>query len=492
MVRKEQLVNKVEPFIYSNLKENTYELRSIYSGDLLTWNRFDLAFKLFYLDNKQNNKKLSEMVYKNDIKAQTLGSYTEYGNEEEKNSLDIYISSFNKTFEDIKNNGFDEKKTLIPLSADSSVINGSHRIASAIFLNKNVTCIKTEQESMVADYKYFYDRGVSSDILYLVVKKFIEYSPNTYIAFLWPSGCAAREESESKFSNIVYKKNIKLTPTGGYNLLIELYKHMDWVGSAKNSFPGAKQKLIECFPNFDSFTVIVFQEDNLSKVRAIKESVRKIHNIGFSSIHITDTKEEAIRISKLIFNENGIHFLNFANPYKFTHLKNELNTLQSFIEDKSIKKSDVLIDGSVTLSVYGIRKNSDIDLLLSENISIKFKGSEYESHETELKYHRKEKVDLIYDPSYFFEYDGVKYVSFNQLYKMKINRGEKKDLIDCELMSISLENNNFKKNKAKLIQTIFYLKIKTSKNLRTYLINILSVTRLYRPLRYLYRLIKEF
>ncbi len=484
-IKKENLSGLVDGFIINNLEKNSYEIINIEAKELLVWNRLDLAFKLFYLDNKKNNKKSANLVYKNDIRAQTLGSYIEYGSEE-KNSFDVYLNSFNQTFEDIKNNGFNEKETLIPLSVKGSIINGAHRVSSAICLGKAVACIKTEQNDMVADYNYFYERDVSSEILDLVVKKFIDYSENTYIAFLWPSGNKNKKESESLFSNIVYKKEIKLTPTGGYNLLIELYKHMDWVGSEKNNFSGAKQKLIECFPNFDQFTVIVFQSESLSDVREIKEKVRSIHNIGFSSIHITDTVEESIRISKIIFNDNGIHFLNYAIPYKFNALNKKLLEFKDFIIDYDIKKEDVLIDGSVTLALYGIRENNDIDILLNDSYK-KLDNTKYEHHDAELKYHGKNKEELIYNHSNYFEYDGLKFTSFSQIFEMKKKRGEKKDLIDCESMNSLLENNRYKKIKIKLKQTLFFYKIKIKSKIRKYLFEFLLMTRLYKPVRILYR-----
>ncbi len=45
----------MEPFIYEKLEKDTYEVLSINPIKLLTWNRLDLAFKLFYLDNYQIN-----------------------------------------------------------------------------------------------------------------------------------------------------------------------------------------------------------------------------------------------------------------------------------------------------------------------------------------------------------------------------------------------------------------------------------------------------
>lgn len=491
MIKKQALRNRLEPFIYEKLEKDEYKQETINSKKLLTWNRLDLAFKLFYLDNKEVNYYLAERVYAADIKAQTLGSFIEFGNEENKNSFKNYIDDFHCILNDIELNGFNKEKTLIPLSKNYTIINGSHRTASAIFLNQNINCIKTEQNDMIADYKYFYERDVSFDILNLVVRKFIEYSTdNTYIAFLWPSGKNNKDDSESKFSNIVYKKEIKLTPNGAFNLLIELYKHMDWVGNAKNGFQGAKQKLIECFPSFEKFTVIVFQEESLEEVRLIKEKVRQIHGIGFSSIHITDTKEEAIRISNLIFNDNGLHFLNYANPYKYVNIYSKLDIFKDFLKHNKIETEAVVIDGSVILSLYGLRKNEDIDYLILDNERIKKISLEFEMHDSELRYHDQNKYNLIYDARYYFQYYGLKFISFNQLYKMKKKRNEEKDIHDCNMMNSLLQNNKLKKLQLEIKQKLFYLKIKNRKTIRLGLLSFLRNTGLYVIVRWFYRKLK--
>ena len=486
MINKKNLIDKLEPFIYEKLNKNEYEIIKKHPIKLLTWNRLDLAFKLFYLDNKDKLNDLAEKTYYQDIKSQTLGSFEEFGNDK-KNNFERYIKEFDKTYESIKNNGFNNSKTLIPLSEVATIINGAHRIASAIHLDKEVACIDTKLPIMTCDYNYFYERQVPENILDIVMQTFIEYAEDTYIAFLWPSGTHSKEEALSKFSNIVYHKKVTLTPQGGLNLLIELYKHMDWVGDKNSGFKGAKQKLIECFPSFESLDVVVFQSDSIEKVRVIKEEVRQIYNIGFSSIHITDTKEEAIRISKLILNENGVHFLNYANPYKYNSTEEKNTKFKNIIQKNKLDTNDLLLDSGILLSLYGLREASDIDYFIDDNKKLEYHDEELEYHDEELEYHDEEKLELIYNPKYHFWYDGLKYISFSQLYKMKQNRNEEKDQNDCEMMESLIENNSYKQFISKMKQSYLYFKIKSSKNIMELVIKTLKVLRLYDVVRYIYR-----
>jgi hypothetical protein len=153
---------------------------------------------------------------------------------------------------------------------------------------------------------------------------------------LWPSAVGAREEALSHFSNIIFSKDLKLTSNGAFNILYELYKHMDWVGNERNGYSGIQQKLLECFPRLDKVKVIVFQAKEFDDVLAIKEKIRNIYNIGFSSIHITDTKEEAIRISRLLFNENGLHFLNYGQLTKNQKILDKLDKFKEFLLQNEI------------------------------------------------------------------------------------------------------------------------------------------------------------
>lgn len=487
---KQELQNKIEPFIYAKIEKKEYQIIRKNPIELLTWNRLDLAFKLFYLDNKNKLKDLAEEVYYQDIKSQTLGSFKERGNDQ-KYCFKKYIKEFETIYEDIKNNGFNETKTIVPLSEVGTIINGAHRVASAIHLGKQIICVNTKLPIMTCDYKYFYERGVSEDVLDVVVQKFIEYAENTYIAFLWPSGKGNKDEAEDKFLNVVYKKKISLTPNGAFNLLYELYKHMDWVGDKSNRFKGVQQKLIECFPNFEPFNVIIFQVKSLEKVKEIKKEVRKIYNLGFSSIHITDTKEEAIRISKLILNKNGIHFLNYAKPIKSNFVIEQLAGFKIFIQNNNIDSKDILIDGSFILSLYGLREAKDIDYLIDDNSKIETLHEYKEVHDSELKYHGVTKFELLYDQSFHFWFDELKFVSFNQLYKMKKNRGEEKDRNDCKIMEALIKNNTFKKIFGQMKQSFLYFKIKSKKNIRETIFFFLKITKLYGPIKAIYRKIRD-
>ena len=141
MIDKNKLIKLLESHFQKDLVQDSYKVKTIRAEKLLTHTRFDIAFKLLYLEMKDGGALFAKEFYKEHIRAFSLGSFIEPGNEE-KNSIEKFFGEFDKTFENIKANGFDSSKALVPLSKNSSIANGSHRVASAIYLGKNIECVK--------------------------------------------------------------------------------------------------------------------------------------------------------------------------------------------------------------------------------------------------------------------------------------------------------------------------------------------------------------
>lgn len=426
-------------------------------------------------------------LYKEHIRAFSLGKYTEPG-QTDKNSIKKFILSFINTYESIKETGFTKNTSIIPLCKNGTIINGAHRTAAAIYLNQEVECVQLPLEGPSYDFKFFYNRTVSLDYLDMAANKFIEYSNNSYIALVWPSAVGFDDELDKLIPNVIYKKLVNLTLNGAHNLLAAVYRGEEWLGGRENNFSGVKGKLVECFKSKNSLRVIAFQSKNIKEVYKVKEKVREIFKIGKHSIHITDTKQEAIRISRLVFNENSIHFLNYARPNKFQSTFEQLNQFSLFIKENNININEIILDGSMVLSLYGIRKASDIDYLIHKKTKLVNKTIRHiQYHFDELKYHQKTNNELIYNPTNYFHYDDFKFISFNQLYKMKKNRLERKDEYDLELMKSLIEKNTFRFYSNVFFQKKMYFRIK----FRNQIVLFLKKINLYKKFRKMKRFFKK-
>ena len=488
-LNKTVLSNLIEPDIFRNLDINSYNIEVSEPSKLLKWNRLITAFDIFYLNNKDKNHKLAHKVYYERVRSATFDTFEEYGNVD-KNSYKAYCEEFDNIFESIRKHGFDKNKSLLPLSRNGSILNGSHRLASSVVSDKKVYALKLDKDFIIDDYKVLLQRNVPINIIELSVCEFIKYSKNVYLAFLWPSSNKHLDSTVKKFDNVLYSKELELSTNGACNLLTELYKHMDWAGNENNSYQGINQKLIECFPSFEKFTVLAFQANSIDDVRRIKDEVRDICKIGYSSIHITDTQEEAIRISQLLFNNNGIHFLNYAKPYSYISMHNKINEFKQLISHQTeYILDDFVVDGSSTLCLYGLRESDDLDFLYSCSDDIQI--NQFHSHDECLEYHKVSKEDLIYNPSFHFSYLGLKFVSFEQTYKFKKGRNEEKDKNDCAIMDAYLENNNLRLLIFRTNQFIFYKRIIVKRKTRETLFFVLRKVGVYNIIRRFYRRLKK-
>tara|TARA_B100001057_G_C22846689_1_gene949336 strand:+ start:777 stop:2237 length:1461 start_codon:yes stop_codon:yes gene_type:complete len=484
-ILKKELKEKLENHIYNKLEKKKYEVLEIYSSQLLKSYTFDLAFKLFYLEYKNKNLSLARLVYYSHIRAYNFFKVKEYGNLK-KNTLEDFEKFFIKTYESIKNNGFDLQKSVIPLTYDKNYLNGSHRISSSIFFKKKIHVLNTNLENfLITDFNFFFKKAVKPHIIEKVLKSYINYIEGLHIAFIWPSAKGKVSEINKLINNKIYTKEIKLNSIGAHNLLAEVYKEHKWVGNSKNNYKGTIGKLKECFKSFDNpIRIIVFIEKNQSKVIEIKDQIRKIFNIGKHSIHITDEKDEAVSLSKLIFNNNGIHFLNNANPYKFIHTEKKLiNFKKKLLRDK-IPFDKIVVTGSYMLELYGIRKARDIDYINLKNHSSKSE----EINTTIIKYFKINKEDLVYDDNYFFEFKGLKFISFDQLYYMKIKRNEIKDERDVKIMKSFIKNDKYTLYKTRLKQYLYF----TTILIKVKIIELLKFFKIHSSVKKIYNFIKTF
>ena len=115
MIKRSKINALIEPHFHRELQENLYQINSLPAYKLLTHTRFDIAFKLFFLEMSDCQVEFAYKVYEEHIRAFTLGKYFEPG-QEEKNNINKYVKSFQDTYEDMKQNGFDNRKSIIPLS----------------------------------------------------------------------------------------------------------------------------------------------------------------------------------------------------------------------------------------------------------------------------------------------------------------------------------------------------------------------------------------
>ncbi|TFH88158.1 hypothetical protein EQG41_04440 [Billgrantia azerbaijanica] len=162
-----------------------------------------------------------------------------------------------------------------------------------------------------------------------------------------------------------------------------------------------------------------------------------ISSIGNWSILMAD---EASRLAPWLLNINARHFLGYARPDKFAETAAKLESFREFMRINEFRFDEVILASSIVLEIYGLRKADDIDYLAFGEEKFSMPG--IESQDGQRFHHCLSKQELITNPDWHFEVDGIRFVSFSQLKKFKMNRrAPHKDCHDVGMME-ALESGN--------------------------------------------------
>ncbi len=433
----------IDGFTYAKfgLDENEqYNISKTKAIDLLTPNRLDLVAKYMYLFFKHNHIKsnLAEEVYKNHIEIFSEGKFYEPGSDTKK-TYDDFIKEYDQIYKDIKKNGFNAEKSLIPIGNDGVIINGGHRTATAIFLNKEVTTLEIHNHpGPHFDYKYFERGRMPREYLDFLALNYVKLTPKpTFAICLWPRAVSMNKTKEcealiAENTSIIYKKVLPLSKIGLKDLMMHLYHNEKWVGPEKSNFMGVYGKLDVCYAESD--TIIYFVEaKNLATIIDLKNQIRSIFGIDKHSVHITDTENETYLAADLVLNPNGLLALNCGYPDK---LNPKLDSLRN--KTNGLKSQKVILGPSYTLQYFGY--------------DIKIKGDDFRDINSLTR-------DVVFDTRNFFFYRGFKL--FSPEYAKELSDGKHANLFDAII--------NMKKlsTKAKIKESLAKAKYLAKRRLRS-------------------------
>ena len=391
----------------------------------------------------------------------------------------------------IKENGFDIEKSIIPISKEGVILNGSHRLACSIKNNvKLVPCIRLKINSPKYDYKFFKFRNVPMDFLDQSVQKLLSLKKEIYAAIVWPSGVKNNMNYEEYIPNIFYKKEINISFNGLKNIISNVYSNEEWLGSLKNGYPGATYKAIPCYSTNKPLTVYFFKPNKNKSVQYIKKDIRDIIRIGKHSIHINDNKDDLQVISNLLLNNNSIHFLDKVNIKKLSNkFLNQIDDFKKFTELNKINSNKIALDGSMILSAFCLRDARDIDYIISneeiEKTTNLYHKNISNHNDVVEKYYELSIDNIINNSRNYFTFLGVKFISIKLLLGMKCKRNEVKDKIDIKLIKSVFNLNKFSSFYLKLSQRFIYNILR----FRNFIIFILIRFRLHKTIKKIYNLI---
>lgn len=425
---------------------------------LLSSYRFDLYGILFYIDQKVkgvSDLSYAKEVYKERTRAMTGFSLSEIGNDN-KTSFDDFVIVLDKLIDDFQNNQYDYEKTLIPVDKKGQPIDGAHRISCAAYFNEKVKVLRfLNREVTPYDYQYVIREFLPNDIADQMALESLNWHDDLYVFFFWPKAHNNSDKLQeslkliSQETSILYQIEYKLTYEAVKNLMIQLYGHMDWVGTIEDGFSNITGKADEVWAGNGKLRIVMVRAKSCDEILSLKSKVRELFGIGLASVHSTDNMRETVLAMNALLNPNSRHHLLNADVTKYKNSYKLFTRFKCLVEQNGFDKNEFVIDASMVLSIYGIRPARDLDYYCLHNESSKhYPFDEYieEHDDTQKKYYSLPISDLINNPQCYFVFNELKFVSLNNLLSFKRRRysftHESKDAEDIKLIGTVLDSHN--------------------------------------------------
>lgn len=415
--------------------------------DLINRNRLDLMPKLFWIESHESGiaSDFADEYYKESIYAITGRTFVESGQEETKNSYESFVNAFCELLNNIKREGFDPNKSVIPVDKNDVIMNGAHRTAIGIFLNQKVPVVRLDTTYNYVDAEFYRGRLLPDYYLELMIRDYMIWSKkNIYAICLWPRAVDTgdiRKKVEtiiSESADIIYKKEIMLSNRALEYLIMQIYCGYDWLGEVETGFAGAKGKANDCWAENSSTIVYFVEGPELNEILKLKNRIRDIFNVGNHSVHITDTNKEAVDIANIVLNKNSLDLMERGCPVNSRKLNILIDNFKNQVKIENKNLDDFVIDSSAVMCLYGLRQIKDLDYICLgdgiENIE------NIDNHEICEHFHEYSKGELIKNPKYHLYFNGVKFITLDCVMKFKLNRDEEKDKIDVALIKAFQKN----------------------------------------------------
>lgn len=426
---------------------------------LLLPERLDIIIKYLYIESYIANKNYSYYLdlYKRHIAFRTGGV------EDSKRSISDYVRGFNNLIDSIKTDGFDINCP-IPVSITNGIIlNGAHRLACCLYFKVGCYVTYSDTKGISWDYDWMMKNGFSNDMVN-VLHKYVELKhKNTFLAILW----APVESHWGEIIEII-KKNHKIVGVINYELsslqlssvIEDIYSFEFGVLTA----PNIKEKtsiLMKYKPKISLVAINIeapkYIKDNSKDVCVqsleTKEVIRQIMKDQidinkYVTVHTSDTPMHNIHISNVLLNTHSFEALKTRKNVEYRREFLEwLDEYDRVLRDIEVDKKDCCIVGSSTLEVFGIRKSTDVDFImsspqrerifpdtcknLSKNVDVVTKGYHLRANGDYEKYNDNQ---IIYDADKHIYFRGLKFADLRIIYDRKASEKRPKDLKDVILI----------------------------------------------------------
>ncbi|MDH5740480.1 MAG: FkbM family methyltransferase [Nitrospira sp.] len=423
----------LNPHLLTQLKIEPYHaVEVLHPTKLLSPARLDVMAKYVYAQEwvRGTHTKWGTHVYRDHLRV--WNEFVE-GDGSGKSSFEDFKAAFDELLTHIAHHGFDERHGLIPTGRNNVIIDGAHRLATALALNLPVKVLRFGMQPRQYNYAFFQARGLSEEILDELVLQYCRLDDRVRVAVLFPVAKGHDDEIMEMLEEsgpIIYCKAVTISHRGRENLIRLLYRGESWVGDGGRPTAGLLQHVIQRFVEHHPVKFVFYVGGNEGKNREIKGRIRALFNLGNDPVHINDLHGQTISIAESVLNANSLHLLNHARSSSLTNFTELFRTFREWIAQEHLDGQRFCVDGSAVLSAYGLRDANDLDYLYLGEPIVQGPSMLISCHNAELSHYNIPLNDLVRDPRNYLYFDGIKFLAIHIIRAMKAARGEPKDMSD--------------------------------------------------------------
>lgn len=420
----------LNPHLLSLLKiEPQHEIARLPATRLLTPARLDVMAKYIYATQRLAG---AGTAWGDHVYREHLRIWNEFREDDGsgKSAFAEYRESFDRLLRSFADGGFDERRGLLPVGSGDVIIDGSHRLAAALALDRELKIACFDFRPPRYDHEYFTVRGLGEDVLDDMVLQYCRLDTRVRVAVLFPVARGLDDEILEILracGPVVARKFVTVGHPGRANLVRLLYRGEPWLGDGIKPTPELLYHVNNRFVDGEPVKFVFFAGEDARTRIEVKNRIRALFSLGNDSAHINDTHEQTVSIAEAVLNANGVHHLNNARPAAFRNFTALFETFKRWIERERLDRRRFCIDASAVLAVYGLRDANDLDYLYAGDCAPPAPDNAISCHNAEIRHYGAGLDDLVMNPHDHFYIDGVKFAALHRVREMKARRAEPKD-----------------------------------------------------------------
>ena len=189
---------------------------------LLNYKRIDICAKLLFL--KYPHIDYFENLYKQQLFCSTAGTFIEFDNPL-KRSFNDFKQVFFEINETISNKSFDWYTSPIVIDQNNNLVNGAHRLASAVYNNEPVGAIKTVADAPIQDLYFFKKNGLNSSYIESMLSELFRSTKFSRLGVFWGLNNYQKSRVLDILPDVIWEKDIGLNERGKLNITEVIYQN---------------------------------------------------------------------------------------------------------------------------------------------------------------------------------------------------------------------------------------------------------------------------